>query len=523
MNNFRLSREKEIELFVLCIWLFLIRIAIPYAKYFFVPYFAVFIAYTIIRIVNAHHVKHFKSYYLRVFSPFLLICIFFIIGVCLSSRLDFYFLKEGLAMFVLLSIVIMAFIYIDSEDDGKLFTQVFIKQLLAFCILICFFSLVKLLFLLRGVRFGFLCDLNGLYPNGTSLVIDYNFYSLVNLLGIVSASFLLIKVRSTAHSVLLQLLSFGMIFNVIFSTSRRGMVILALIILFFTFVLLLGWMAEKGTWMAILSRRLRLIFVFSFGFIFLLVLFLSQRPFHSESSRYVDLGFDRTTGRELLYLCATRYFTIIDPQYKNAAIHQYFKRFRETGQIGEFNHLSEFSDNSNAMDSADSSKLNISKGVRKDTYITGILDDPDNLLSGGRLQRVNFGIKIYSERYSTLKKITGGGFDYLRDFGNEFYAKNNHRFYFDYPHNPILSAFLYSGILGGLSIIYFFIMTFLNFIRRFRSLIYFICLYVIIFFFAFFSSDSIFGNPEFVFVSLIPFYFIIVRDKGDKKRMIPEK
>ena len=270
MNNFTLSKEKEIELFVLGIWLFLIRIAIPYAKYFFVPYFAVFITYTIIRTIKVHHVTHFKSYYLRVFSPFLVICIFFIVGVFLSSRLDFYFLKEGLAMFALVCIVIMAFIYINNEDDGKLFTRVFIKQLLAFCIFICFFSLVKLFFLLRGVRFGFLCDLNGLYPNGTSLVIDYNFYALVNLLGIVSASFLLVKARSAVHSVLLQVLVFGMIFNVIFSTSRRGMFVLALMILFFSCVLFFGWMAEKGTWMTILSRRLRLVFILSIGFIFLL-------------------------------------------------------------------------------------------------------------------------------------------------------------------------------------------------------------------------------------------------------------
>jgi hypothetical protein len=517
MNQLRFSKEKEIEFFVLCIWLFLIRIAIPYDKYFFVPYFVFFLAYTIIRIVKAHNVKQFKRYYLRVFSPFLLICVFFIIGVFLSSKLDFYFLKEGLAMIVLLCIVIMAFTFIESKDEFKLFTGIFIKQLLSFCILICFFSGVKLFFLLRGVRFEFLCNSYGLYPNGTSLVIDYNFYALVNLLGIVSACFLLVKVRSTLHSVLLQLLVFGLIFNVVFSTSRRGMVVLALIILFFTLVLLFGWMAGKGTWIKTLSRKLRLVFIFSFGFIFLLVIFLSQRPFHSGSSRYIDLGFDRTTGKDLLYLCATRYFTIIDPQYKDVVMHQYFRRFRETGQIGESDDLPEFNYRSKVQNSSDSLKLKIAGKGNNDTYFTGILNDPDNLFSGGRLQRVNFGIKIFSERYSTLKKIIGGGFDYLWDFGNEFYFKNNHRFYFDYPHNPILSAFLYSGILGGLSMICFFFMTFLNFIKGFRSLIYFICLYVIIFFFAFFSGNSIFGNPEFVFVSLIPFYFTAVRHKGNQK------
>jgi O-antigen ligase len=152
-----------------------------------------------------------------------------------------------------------------------------------------------------------------------------------------------------------------------------------------------------------------------------------------------------------------------------------------------------------------------------DAYFGGIIKDPDNRFSGGRVQRIKYGIKIFSQDYSTSKKIIGGGFDYLWDFGKEFYSKNNHRFYFDYPHNPILSALLYSGIAGGLSLVYFFFMTFLNFYRSFRSLFYYICLYVIIFSFAFFSGNSIFGCPEFVLISLFPFYFTIIKYKGHRE------
>lgn len=517
MNPLRLSKEKEIELFVLCIWLFLIRIAIPFAKYFFVPYFICFFAYTIFKTILVRDKKKFLSYYFRSFSAFLLVCLFFLIGVLLSSKLDFYFLKEGLAMVVLLCIGIMAFTFVENEDDFKSFTQIFMKQFMVFCSIICFLSLVKLFFLLRGVKFEFLCDPNGLYPNGTSLVIDYNFYSLVNILGIVTASFLMVKERSTGRSVLLQLLVFGLIINVMFSTSRRGIVVLALIILFLFLVLLFAWAARKGTWMAILSGKLRFVFIFFFGFIFLLIIFLSQRPFHSRSSLYISLGFDRTIGRELLYRCARRYFTIIKPQFQDATTDQYFRMFRKTGQIGGLNKIFEINKKTTVLYPEDSLKLNIPKQQKGITYFSDILNDPDNRFSGGRLQRVNFGIKIYSEQYSTLQKIVGGGFDYLWDFGHEFYHKNHNRFYFDYPHNPILSAFLYSGILGGLSLVYFFCMTILNFIRGFRSLIYFICLYVIIFFFAFFSANSIFGNPEFVFVSLVPFYFTVIKYRRNQK------
>ena len=444
MDQLKLSKEKELELFVLFIWLFLIRIAIPYAKYFFAVYLIFFIAYTIFRILKVHDVIHIKSCYLKVFSSFLLVSMFFITGILLSSKFDFFFLKEGLAMLVLIYIMFMAFIFIENEDDFKFFTRIFMRQLLAFCVFICLFSLVKLFFLLRGVKLDFLYGLRGVYPTGTSLVIDYNDYSLVNILGIVTSSFLLIKEKTVIRSVLLQLLIFGLIFNVMFSTSRRGIVILTLIILFFFLVLLFGWIAKKGTWMALLSRKLRLVFLFFFGFIFLLFIFLSQRPFHSGSSRYINLGFDRSSGRDLLYVCAVRYYTIIDPQFKDAAMHQHIERFRSTGEVGGLNNIFRSNQKTNDLNAGDSLKLNVTKEVKSYDYLNEILNDPYNRFSGGRIQRINYGIRIFLEQYSIFKKIFGGGFDYMWDFGHEFYYKNNNRFYFDYPHNPILSAFLYS-------------------------------------------------------------------------------
>ena len=520
MIPLRLSKEKEIELFVLCIWLFLIRIAIPFAKYIFVPFFICFFAYTIIKASQVRDKKKLVGYYFHVFSAFLLLCLFFLIGVLLSSKFDFYFLKEGLAMIVLIFIGIMAFIFIENEEDFTLFTWIFMKQFMVFCIIICFFSVVKLFFLLRGVKFEFLYDQRGVYPNGTSLVTDFNFYSLVNILGIVTTCFLLIKKKSVRNSALLQLLVFGLIINVMFSTSRRGITVLTLLTLFLFIIFLFGWLMKKETWVSTLSRNMRFVFLFFFSFIFLLTLFLSQRPFHSRSSLYINLGFDRTTGRNLLYECARRYFTIIEPQYKNTVMDQYFEKFRKTGQIGRLNNIFEINKKPDVLNAEDSLRLHIAKELKSDDYFSGILNDPDNRLSGGRLQRINFGIRIYSTQYSTLQKIFGGGFDYLWDFGQEFYQKNANRFYFDYPHNPILSAFLYSGILGGLSLVYYFVMTMLCFIRGFRNLIYFICLYVIIFFFAFFSGNSIFGSPEFVLVSMIPFYFTIFNYKTNQKNPV---
>ena len=522
MTSIKFTREREIELFVLCIWLFLIRIAIPYEKYIFVPYFILFFAFTVSKIFSVSEIKRPPICYIRVFSSFLVICLFFITGVLLSSKFDFYYLKEGLAMIVLLCIVFMAFTFVKNKDDFIVFKIVFMRQLLAFSIVICMFSQVKLFFLLRGIKFDFLFNASRLYPNGSSLVIDYNFYALVNILGIISSVFLLLKEISKLRIALLQVLIFGLIINVMFSTSRRGIAILSLILIFLFLIVLFGWLAQKGSWPALLARRLRLIFLLFFGFVFFMIVFLSQRPFHSKESLYADLGFDRTTGRDLLYVCAVRYYTIIEPQFQDQSMDQYFERFRKTGEVGDMNRIFQISRKNEILDASDSVSLNIPKEGNGDAYLSGIFNDPENRFSGGRIQRINYGIKVFSG-YSGIRKVIGGGFDYLWDFGNEFYQRNLNRFYYDYPHNPILSAFLYSGVLGGLCLIWFYIMTVIFFIRSFRRLFYFVCLYSVIFFFAFFSGNSIFGNPEFVLISLIPFFYAVFRYRNCEELPVSEK
>jgi len=517
MNVLKLSKDKEIELFVLCILLFLIRIAIPFVINLFVPYFIFFTAYTLFRMLKDQDVMEFKHHHLRVFSAFLLVCLFFLTGILLSSNLNLSFLKELFTMLVVICFGMMAFTYIEGENDFKILTRKFMRQLLVFCIFICLFGAVKMFFLLREVKFEFLFDYRGLYPRGTSLVIDYNFYALLNLLGIVSAIFFLINEKSVTHILFIQLLIFCLTMNVMFSMSRRGIVALTIVILVLFLVLLFGWIARKGTWLAILSRNIRFTFILFFGFMFLLIVLLSQEPFLSGSSRYTRLGFDRTSCRELLYQCAVKYSSIFDPRSKDTVMRQYFDRFRKTGEVGALNPVYKTDKQGNALDSGISIKFNRIKKGESDDYFKVILMDPENHFSGGRIQRVNYAIKIFSEQYTISKQIIGGGFDYLWDFGHAFYYKNNHRFYFDYPHNPIISAFLYSGILGGLSLVYFFCMTFLNFIRNFKSLIYFICLYAIVFFFAFFSGNSIFGSPEFLFFSLVPFYYTTLQYRGIQK------
>lgn len=113
--------------------------------------------------------------------------------------------------------------------------------------------------------------------------------------------------------------------------------------------------------------------------------------------------------------------------------------------------------------------------------------------------------KYSYEYYSNLsfsEKIFGGGFDYLKDFGIKFYLDENKE---DYPHNPILSALLYSGLFGALfALIFIFISVYYSVIY-FKKYILFSLMLLTSLAFVFFSGNSLFSVPIFIFLFSLSF------------------
>ena len=135
-------------------------------------------------------------------------------------------------------------------------------------------------------------------------------------------------------------------------------------------------------------------------------------------------------------------------------------------------------------------------------------------LSGSRLERWYFAWYLFKNEYRWYEKIFGGGFKYLEKFGEKFFPDEER---LDYPHNPIISSFLYSGIIGGLFYIYFLILTFWYYWKYRKHHMVFFIMYLVTFFFAFFSGNSHFSIPIFAFLSFIPFMTrYVVKEKGDK-------
>lgn len=118
---------------------------------------------------------------------------------------------------------------------------------------------------------------------------------------------------------------------------------------------------------------------------------------------------------------------------------------------------------------------------------------------------------IYFNNLKWYQQFFGNGFDYLELFQHLFSPKKNVKY--DYPHNPIISTFLYSGILGGLLYIYFIVLVFYRYWKLREQLPLFGLLFILVFSFSMFSGNSHFSVPAFIFLSLIPFAFKMQKKK----------
>ncbi len=119
-----------------------------------------------------------------------------------------------------------------------------------------------------------------------------------------------------------------------------------------------------------------------------------------------------------------------------------------------------------------------------------------------RTDRWRYALELWQTRYDTKQKIFGQGFKYLEWYGERFW-KNPDRH--DFPHNPIISSFLYSGIIGGVVYIIFLIMSLWLYWKKRQQLGIFFIMYLCCMFFSMFSGSSHFSFPLFAFLSFLPF------------------
>ena len=145
------------------------------------------------------------------------------------------------------------------------------------------------------------------------------------------------------------------------------------------------------------------------------------------------------------------------------------------------------------------------KQLKTEEYIK-ILET--NKLAGTRFARWYYGYYLFFNEYSLSQKIFGGGFNYMEKFGKRFGVAK-----FDYPHNPFIDSFLYSGIIGGVAYLYFMFLVFYNYLKYLKYHRFFFVCFIVVFYFSFVSANTHFSVPIYSFLSLIPFLTKYIREK----------
>jgi hypothetical protein len=135
--------------------------------------------------------------------------------------------------------------------------------------------------------------------------------------------------------------------------------------------------------------------------------------------------------------------------------------------------------------------------------------------SDSRIARWQFGWSIFSREFNVRQKLTGGGFSFLNWYGY-YFLKNKTAS--DWPHNPFLTILLYSGIIGLIIYLFFLYKVFLYYFKYLRYYPHFLILFLITFFFSFFSGGSPFDPPVMGFFVILPFFIHSVHINDEKEK-----
>jgi hypothetical protein len=129
---------------------------------------------------------------------------------------------------------------------------------------------------------------------------------------------------------------------------------------------------------------------------------------------------------------------------------------------------------------------------------------------GPRLIRWKFALEIFTKEYNYKQKLIGGGFNHLNWYGYYFLKDKTKS---DWPHNPVLSVLLYSGILGLSLYLFFLYKVFYLYFKYAKEYPLLFIFFIITFFFSFFSGGSPFDPPIMGFFVILPFFINSVHKK----------
>jgi hypothetical protein len=303
MISIYLKKIREIDplaFLALTVLLYILRMAIPYVNYVFIPVLVLYICYSI-----TYFISEFKLSGFRPAANFgllqILISVFLLWGFLISSGYSLFILKEVLNTSILLFLCFSLFLNIQSEESFIRFTETLNKKIIFFSFIISILGILKFLIQLRGIEIGFLRGYQQMA--GTSLIADYNFYCLFSILGL----FTLIYNRSKYNKTVFFIILISLALNIVLSGSRRGIVMIVIIgIVLFSFGL--NNKSERKR----IGKNVLSLFVILIIVILTFIIFRRQSLFHKTNQSQDLKGKTEFQLQNLTTQILFRYLTIMN-------------------------------------------------------------------------------------------------------------------------------------------------------------------------------------------------------------------
>jgi hypothetical protein len=246
MKHFlKISDRFDLKILVisLTILLYLSRTVIPFLKYPFILVYLSLIVYVIFafNFKLFHKIKEFTHNY----SLLLLLAIILIISFLFSNKLYLTIFVDVCNSLILLSLFFLLSLFVTTTNEFEAFKRIFLELLTIFALIISLNGLFSLfnIFSVGGGLFskGISSDLTKEY-----ISIDYNFGLLLVFFGMINIIFILVRTQSLTKIFLLDFLLLIYSINIIFSGSRRGIILLVLIFVLIAILQIFSLFKKNG-------------------------------------------------------------------------------------------------------------------------------------------------------------------------------------------------------------------------------------------------------------------------------------
>ena len=463
-------KQPALLFLAISLGMFVFRMALPMMLPLSIMMLIVSIAYILVNEYDlfTKSLKQRNTSFIKL-SWLLLLILPFTWGLILSdSALWPTLLKEGFNFFYLFVIFIIAILVSKQDDSGDVFLIYICWCFFVLGVLSGVLGFTKLMHWMYGHKWTFFFD-DWSYPAGTSMSGDYNFYSLSCIIALVSGAYLFQKGELGKNY-------FGYMFilsiAIVLSGSRRSLLLFPL---FTTISVLL--IAYKSKGMILIQRIIAGLIIMLLAPTIISIYFFGMNPVHKNEMAKALHMKSKVVKTEMSKL-SFRYLTILQPKAN------YREFFKENWYVKDGTTI-------------------VLPGYK--------IPDEEKTTYGSRIERWKYAFSLFTNKFSYSQKVLGNGFNYMSNYANRFNLL--WKTPYDYPHNPVLAALLYGGLIGMVFLIAYFVYWSFVMFRNFQSLLVLFWMAVSSMVYILSSGNTIFSIPLTVFLLLFPLFYNHVHER----------